>query len=47
MRTKIYLDGRMKADLPGEIVIDKFLPIFRIFYFEKWTSFEIKKEKEK
>ncbi|GAH01855.1 unnamed protein product [marine sediment metagenome] len=48
MRTKIYLDGKMKADLPETKDMDKFMSILRIFYFDgNWKILEIRKEENK
>ncbi len=47
MRTKIYLDKKMKADLPSVIHPDKFMTIFRVFYFDEWKILEIRKEEDK
>ena len=47
MRTKIYLDKKMKADLPDPLNIDKFMAILRIFYLEEWKILEIRKEELK
>ncbi len=47
MRTKIYLDKKMKADLPNPLNIDKFMSILRIFYLEEWKILEIRKEEIK
>jgi len=47
MRTRIYVDGKMKADLPENVQMDKFLPILKIFMFEGgWKHIEIKQEKD-
>jgi len=47
MRTKIFLDKKLKCDLPGDITAEKFFPIFRVYYFENWKSLEIRKEDKK
>lgn len=47
MRTKIYLDKKMKADLPVPLNVDKFMTIFRVFYHDEWKNIEIRKEENK
>ena len=48
MRIKIYVDKKMKADLPEPINTDKFMAILRIFWHEpNWKIIEIREEDDK
>jgi hypothetical protein len=48
MRIKLYIDKKMKADLPENINTDKFMDLLRVFWFEpNWKNIEIRQEIDK
>jgi hypothetical protein len=40
----IYVDGKIKAELPDDINTDKLIEIFKVYYFKEWKEIKIKQE---
>jgi len=50
MKHEIYLDGKLKAELPGNLNNDAWIPILKIYLFNEeynsWKEFKIKEVDE-